>query len=60
MVTRTRKIPDMAVSSLVINMAPSDAIMAERYRDLTTIAVLYTVLFFLKDLMITAKACCHY
>lgn len=56
MVTRTRKIPDMAVSSFVINMIASDTIMADRYREVTTIAVLYIVLFFLSGLIITVNA----
>jgi len=56
MVTRTRKIPDMAVLPFVINMSASDTIMADRYREVTTIAVLYIVLFFLRGLIITVKA----
>jgi hypothetical protein len=56
MVTRTRKIPDIAVSSFVINMIASDMIIADRYREVTTIAVLYIVLFFLSGLIITVNA----
>ncbi len=53
MVTITRKIPDMAVSSFVINMTASDTITADRYSEVTTIAALYIVLFSLSGLMIT-------
>jgi len=53
MVTRTRKIPDMAVSAFVINMTASDTITADRYKEVTTIAVLYIVLFSLSSPMIT-------
>ena len=43
----------MAVSPFVINMTASDTITADRYREVTTIAALYIVLFSLSNPMIT-------
>jgi len=43
----------MAASSFVINMTANDTITADRYREVTTIAVLYAVLFSLSNPMIT-------
>ena len=59
-VTRTRKIPDIAVSSTVISMMINDAATADRYRDVIITAVVDVLLLLLLRFMINFDSHLNY